>query len=82
VKLATPTGEKSIALDSNGNGTTPYTIDSVGVFTFANIQQTDQMNVIWQSPLVTVCAKDCESPFGSPVSTTVEPDTRCEVANT
>jgi hypothetical protein len=81
VKLATAEGEISIQLDANGNGMKPVTIPSVGVFTYAVIQQPDQMNVIWQSPLVTACAKDCETPFGNPINTTVEPDSKCDITN-
>lgn len=80
VKIVGSEGEISIQLDANGNGMKPVTIPSVGVFTYAVVQQADQMNVIWQSPLVTACAKDCETPFGNPINTTVEPDSKCDIA--
>lgn len=81
VKLVGHEGEVSIQLDANGFGNKAVTIPSVGVFTYAIIQQADQLNVIWQSPLVTACAKDCDTPFGNPISTSVEPADKCDITS-
>lgn len=59
VSIASPTGTPiQVTIDANGNGTATYAMPTVpGTYSFSVIPGAN--NVMWTSPIVIACVKDC-----------------------